>query len=124
MQLGLFLCGGGVPVSSVCVGFTSAMMMAAYGMKGVLLSATAFLPQNLLLIPCYILMMSACVYYLLSWQEEGGKRTLKREKRRKSSWNIVFSLGDLCCCLRRLLGWNGCFYCCEGFLSKKINVVL
>ena len=83
MQLGLFFAGAAFLFRSVCVGFTSAMMMAAYGMKGVLLSATAFLPQNLLLIPCYILMMSACVYYLLSWQEEGGKRTLKREKRRK-----------------------------------------
>ena len=83
MQLGLFFAGAAFLFRSVCVGFTSAMMMAAYGMKGVLLSATAFLPQNLLLIPCYILMMSACVYYLLSWQEEGGKRTLQREKRRK-----------------------------------------
>ena len=67
MQLGLFFAGAAFLFRSVCVGFTSAMMMAAYGMKGVLLSATAFLPQ----------------YYLLSWQEEGGKRTLKREKRRK-----------------------------------------
>lgn len=77
MQLGIFFAGAAFLFRSVCVGFTSAMMMAAYGMKGVLLSATAFLPQNLLLIPCYILMMSACVYYLLSWQEEGGKRTLQ-----------------------------------------------
>ena len=61
MQLGLFFAGAAFLFRSVCVGFTSAMMMAAYGMKGVLLSATAFLPQNLLLIPCYILMMSAWV---------------------------------------------------------------
>lgn len=96
MQLGLFFAGAAFLFRSVCVGFTSAMMMAAYGAKGVFLSAASFLPQNLLLIPCYILIMSASVYYLLSWQEEGGKRTLKREKRRKQmEYCILFGVSVL-----------------------------
>ena len=122
MQLGLFFAGAAFLFRSVCVGFTSAMMMAAYGMKGVLLSATAFLPQNLLLIPCYILMMSACIICFPGRRRAASGRC--SEKNGENSWNIAFSLGDLCCCLRRLPGWNGCFYCCEGFLSKKLNVVL
>lgn len=83
MQLGLFFSGAAFLFRSVAVGFTSAMMMATYGAKGLFLSAVTFLPQNLFLIPAYILMMSAAIYYLLSWREEGVKRTLRRERRRK-----------------------------------------
>nr|WP_294682219.1 stage II sporulation protein M [uncultured Anaerotignum sp.] len=96
MQLGLFFSGAAFIFRSVCVGFTSAMLMTTYGTKGIFLSASSFLPQNLLLIPCYILIMTASVYYLLSWQEEGGKRTLKREKRRKQmEYCILFGVSVL-----------------------------
>lgn len=96
MQLGLFFSGAAFIFRSVCVGFTSAMLMTTYGTKGIFLSAASFLPQNLLLIPCYILIMTASVYYLLSWQEEGGKRTLKREKRRKQmEYCILFGVSVL-----------------------------
>ena len=93
MQLGLFFGGAAFLFRSVAVGFTSAMMMATYGGKGIFLSATTFLPQNLLLIPAYILIMSASIYYLLSWREEGAKRTLKREQRRKQAeYCILFGI--------------------------------
>lgn len=93
MQLGLFFGGAAFLFRSVAVGFTSAMMMATYGGKGIFLSATTFLPQNLLLIPAYILIMSASIYYLLSWREEGAKRTLKRERRRKQAeYCILFGI--------------------------------
>lgn len=96
MQLGLFFSGAAFIFRSVCVGFTSAMLMTTYGTKGIFLSAASFLPQNLLLIPCYTLIMTASVYYLLSWQEEGGKRTLKREKRRKQmEYCILFGVSVL-----------------------------
>ena len=85
MQMGLFFSGAAFLFRSVAVGFTSAMMMTAYGVKGILMALTTFLPQNLLLIPAYILMMSAALYYMLHWQEEGTKRTLRREKRRKQT---------------------------------------
>lgn len=93
MQLGLFFSGAAFLFRSVAVGFTSAMVMATYGGKGIFLAAAAFLPQNLLLIPAYILMMSASIYYLLSWREEGAKRTLKRERRRKQvEYCILFGI--------------------------------
>ena len=96
MQLGLFFAGAAFLFRSICVGFTSAMMLTVYGARGIFLSAAAFLPQNLLLIPAYIFMMSASVYYLLSWQEEGRKRTLKREKRRKQmEYCILFGVSVL-----------------------------
>jgi uncharacterized membrane protein SpoIIM required for sporulation len=95
MQMGLFLSGAVFLFRSAAVGFTSAMLMTAYGMKGIF-RAVSFLPQNLLLIPAYILMMSAALYYMLHWQEEGGKRTLKREKRRKrTEYCILFGVSVL-----------------------------
>ena len=91
MQMGLFVSGAAFLFRSVSVGFTSAMMMTAYGAKGIIMTLTTFLPQNLLLIPAYILMMSAALYYMLHWREEGGKRSLKRERRRKQTeYSIIF----------------------------------
>lgn len=93
MQLGLLLAGGAFLFRSIAVGFTSAMMMTTYGVKGIFLAVTSYLPQNLLLIPAYLLMMTASIYYLLSWQEEGGKRTLKRERQRKQTeYCILFGI--------------------------------
>ena len=96
MQMGLFVSGAAFLFRSVSVGFTSAMMMAVYGAKGILMTVMTFLPQNLLLIPAYILMMSAALYYMLHWQEEGGKCTLKRERRRKQTeYCILFGVSVL-----------------------------
>lgn len=96
MQMGLFLSGAAFLFRSVSVGFTSAMMMTAHGAKGIFMAATSFLPQNLLLIPAYILMMSAALYYMLHWKEEGIKRALKRERKRKQTeYCILFGLSVL-----------------------------
>lgn len=85
MQLGLFLSGAAFFFRSVAVGFTSAMLMAAYGMKGIWMAVTHLLPQNLLLIPTYICIMSAAIYYMLNWQTSGGKAALRQERRRKQT---------------------------------------
>lgn len=96
MQMGLFLSGAAFLFRSISVGFTSAMLMSVYGAKGILLAVTSFLPQNLLLIPAYILMMSAAIYYMLHWQDGGGKRALKRERRRRQTeYCILFGLSVL-----------------------------
>lgn len=96
MQMGLFLSGVAFLFRSVTVGFTSAMMMTAYGGKGIVLAVSSFLPQNLLLIPAYTLMMSAALYYMLHWKEEGVKRGLKRErKRRQTEYCILFGASVL-----------------------------
>ncbi len=93
MQLGLFLSGTAFFFRSVAVGFTSAMLMTAYGMKGIWMAVTQVLPQNLLLIPTYICIMSAAVYYMLDWQTGSGKNALKRERRRKQTeYCILFSI--------------------------------
>ena len=96
IQMGLFLSGATFLFRSISVGFTAAMMMTVYGGKGIFMTATSFLPQNLLLIPAYILMMSAALYYMRHWQEEGDKRTLKRERRRKQTeYCILFGISIL-----------------------------
>lgn len=95
MQMGLFLSGAAFLFRSVAVGFTAAMLMVVHGAKGIWVAATAFLPQNLLLIPVYILMMSAALYYMLHWKGE-GKHALRRErKRRQTEYCILFSFSVL-----------------------------
>ena len=93
MQMGLFLSGTTFLFRSVSLGFTSAMLMAVYGVRGIGMVITSLLLQNILLIPAYILMMSAVLYYMLQWKEEGGKRSLKREKkRRQMEYCILFGI--------------------------------
>ncbi len=83
---GIFLSGCVFLFRSVSLGFTSAMLMTAYGGKGILLSILAVLPQNLVLIPLYIFMMTASFYYASVWHENGARqRAGKREKRRKQT---------------------------------------
>ena len=95
LQMGLFLSGAAFLFRSAAIGFTSAMLLTAYGGEGLFLVATSFLPQNLLLIPAYILMMSAALYYMLHWQEDGKKRMLKREKRRKQTEYCLLFAGSV-----------------------------
>ncbi len=95
MPLGLFVSGAAFLLRSVSVGFTAAMLMTTYGAKGVLITVSSFLPQNLLLIPTYLFIMSAAVYYLFSWQEQGGKRGLRRERRRKQTEYCILFLASV-----------------------------
>ena len=96
MQMGLFLSGAVFLFRSVSVGFTSVMFLMTHGMKGIFLAMLSFLPQNLLLIPAYIMMMSAALYYMMQWRETGPKRTLKRERRRKQTeYCILFGISIL-----------------------------
>jgi len=96
MRMGLFLSGTAFLFRSITVGFTSALMMTAYGAKGLFMAATSLLPQNLLLIPAYLLTMSAALYYMLHWREDGRKRSLKRERRRKQTeYCILFGVSVL-----------------------------
>ena len=66
MTLGLFFSGAAFLFRSISVGFTSAMILTVHGARGMLTIAATILPQNLFLIPAYILMMSAAAYYLSS----------------------------------------------------------
>lgn len=96
MSMGLFFSGAAFLFRSISIGFTSAMILTVYGAKGILTIAGTLLPQNVFLIPAYILMMSAAAYYLSSWREGEGKRALKREKRRKQTeYCILFGVSVL-----------------------------
>ncbi|MBR4934548.1 MAG: stage II sporulation protein M [Anaerotignum sp.] len=93
MQMGLFISGMTFLFRGVSLGFTSAMLLNVYGVRGIGMVITSLLPQNILLIPAYILMMSAALYYMLHWKEEGGKRALKRERRRRQTeYCILFAI--------------------------------
>lgn len=96
MSLGLFFSGAAFLFRSISVGFTSAMILTVQGAEGVLTIGMTLLPQNLFLIPAYILMMSAAAYYLSSWREGEGKRALRRERRRKQTeYCILFGVSIL-----------------------------
>lgn len=95
LSMGIFLSGCVFLFRSVSLGFTSAMLMCAYGKEGVLLAASAILPQNLILIPVYVFMMTASIYYMGIWDENGGrKRAGKREKRRRQTEYCILLLGS------------------------------
>ena len=95
MQLGLFFAGAAFLFRSVCVGFTSAMMMAAYGMKGV--SAAESSADSLL----YPDDVRLCV---LSAFLAGGGRQADAEARKKAkAAGILYSL------------WGVCTAACGGF---------
>lgn len=92
---GVFVSGAAFLFRSIAVGFTSAALLTAYGVKGIWTAVTAFLPQNLLLIPTYSVLMTAAVYYLLSAQNETGKRALKRERRRRRVEYCILFAGSV-----------------------------
>ena len=93
LQMGIFLSGAAFLFRSISLGFTSAMMMTVYGVKGIWKVTTSFLPQNILLIPAYVLMMSAAFYYMLHWKEDMAKRAWRREKkRRQAEYCILFGV--------------------------------
>jgi stage II sporulation protein M len=95
LQLGLFLSGTAFLLRSISLGFASAMMMVTYGVKGLGGAMFAILPQNIILIPAYIFIMCAAIYYLLGWKEGNGKRGLKRERRRKQTEYCIIFLASI-----------------------------
>lgn len=95
VPLGIFLSGAAFLFRGAAVGFTSAILFTTYGRRGVWIAASSLLPQNMLLIPTYILIMTASVYYLTSWNEQGGKRALRRERRRKQAEYSLLLLGSM-----------------------------
>lgn len=87
---GLFISAGVFLFRSIAVGFTSAAVCIAYGVKGVWMVITSFLPQNLVLIPLYSILMTAAVYK--PEQRELGKRMQKRERRRRrAEYGMLFA---------------------------------
>lgn len=95
LSLGVFLSGAVFFLRSISVGFTSAMLMLTYGAEGLSIAALKCLPQNIFLIPTYIFIMAASIYYLSAWKEEGGKRGLKRERRRKQLEYCILLAGSM-----------------------------
>lgn len=96
MGMGLFLSGAAFLLRSMSLGFASAMMMMTYGGNGVLKAMVSFLPSNLILIPGYIFIMCAAIFYMFSWKENDGKRALRREKKRKQTeYCILFGVSVL-----------------------------
>lgn len=95
LRLGLFLSGMAFLLRSISLGFASAMMMVTYGMKGVGGTILSVLPQNMILIPAYLFIMCAAIYYLMSWNEGNGKRGLKRERRRKQTEYCILFLASI-----------------------------
>ncbi len=96
LSMGIFLSGSICLFWGVSLGFTTAMMMASYGKKGVLLAMMGVIPQNLILIPVYVMMTGAAMYYLFVWDEEVfRKRTAKREKRKRKTEYCILLAGSV-----------------------------
>ena len=91
LSAGLFVSGAVFLFRSVSLGFTSAMLFLTCGKGAFLEVLTLLLPQNLFLVPAYVLMMTASVYYLFLWGERTGRLTAKQERRQKrTEYCILF----------------------------------
>ncbi len=96
LSMGIFLSGSICLFWGVSLGFTTAMMMASYGSKGVLLAVMGVVPQNMILIPVYLTMTGAAMYYLFVWDEEVvRKRAIKREKRKRKTEYCILLVGSV-----------------------------
>lgn len=89
---GIFFSAAAFLFRGIAVGFTSAAIFTAYGWKGIWRAVTTVLPQNLLLIPTYCIILTAALYYMLPAQQKMGIRMQKREqRRRRAEYTILFA---------------------------------
>lgn len=96
LSMGVFLSGCICLLRGVSLGFTSAMLMASYGKDGVWLTCLGILPQHFLLLPAYLGMTIAAIYYLFAWEEEGvRKKSRKQDKKRKRMEYVILGLASL-----------------------------
>lgn len=105
IPFGIFLSGGILMFRGVSLGFTTAMLMKEFGLKGMVAAIFAILPQNFLLIPVYLAITWIAISFSL---ERGvkyiGKAGLKRERnRRATEYSILFCIAIVCVALASLV---------------------
>lgn len=97
LSMGVFLSGCICLFRGVSLGFTSAMLMASYGKDGVWLTCLGILPQHFLLLPAYLGMTIAAIYYLFAWEEAGvRKKSRKQDKKRKQMEYVILLFASVC----------------------------
>jgi stage II sporulation protein M len=95
---GIILSGGILMFRGASLGFTAAMLMKEFGMRGVIATVFTILPQNLLLIPTYLFITWAAISFSIDrGTKKIGKAGLKRERTKKSTEYAIFFSGAVIC---------------------------
>lgn len=71
-----------IGIKGFTTGFTVGFLIKTLDYKGILFSAIAVLPQNIIIIPCYIVLGVICIkfsLYLIQQKKQYGKNDLKTE---------------------------------------------
>lgn len=90
---GIVLSGTALCFRGISIGFTTAMFVAEYGMKGFVAVFLSILPQNLILVPAYLFMAWVALCFLYDRNDGGYKKAgLRREKQKQAmEYNILFA---------------------------------
>ncbi len=95
---GVFLSVGVLLFRGISLGFTTAMLMKQFGMRGMLAATVSFVPQNIIIVPVFLFMTWAAIHFFVDMREKGvGRASLRRERQRKQAeYSILFG-GSLAC---------------------------
>lgn len=95
-----FLAPGAVFIALILVfrgigyGFTTALFVKQYGVKGILFASLSCLPQNLILVPLYLAMGYISIQFLLNkFRNLPAKARLKREKEKNIMEYTIYAVG-------------------------------
>lgn len=92
LKYGLFVSGSIFLFKSISIGYSVAYCMLLYGKETLGHVVLKFLPSNCIIIPVYVCIMGITIFYLDSWNEHKGKRSYKREKRKKQTEYVILLL--------------------------------
>ncbi len=105
LPFGVLLSEGILMFRGASLGFTSAMLMKEFGIRGAVATVFAILPQNLILIPIYLFITWTAISFSMDRGiKKVGKAGLRRERTKKTTeYGIFFSGAVVCLALVSLL---------------------
>lgn len=96
LAYGVIISGVALCFRGVCLGFTTAILLNTYGLKGFLAATLTILPQNMILIPVYVCLTWAAVCFWYKRHNRGiGKAGLRRERNKQLTEYSIFLCGAL-----------------------------
>lgn len=95
---GIFLSVGILLFRGISLGFTTAMLMKQFGLRGMLTATVSFVPQNIIIVPVFLFMTWAAIRFFITMGEKGvGKAGLRRERQRKQAEYSILLGGSVLC---------------------------
>lgn len=96
LSYGCIISGVALCFRGLSLGFTTAMLLRTYGFKGFFVALLTIVPQNLILIPAYlILTWAATCFWLRRGRSSNGKAGLRREKNKQYTEYSIFLMAAI-----------------------------